>query len=129
MVADNQGPVWHHRFGYLVQEVFDYLGMIARYHQEHVAVRGIPTLDDPRRVVYRFGVRGEPISASFVEDLRDILGRARSVLDIAMFDTATAQASPALTESQQRATYFPLATSEQAWKSMAGQAPHGGLIG
>lgn len=122
-MADNQRPVWHNRFGYLIQEVFDYLEAIARYHRENVVVRGIPTLDGPHRVVYRFGVRGEPIPAKFVEDLRDILGRARSVLDIAMFDAATAQASPALTESQQRATYFPLATSEQAWKSMAGQ-PH-----
>ncbi len=48
-------------------------------------MRAVPTRDGDYRVVYRCGVRGELIPLDVIEDLRDILARGRSVLDIAMF--------------------------------------------
>ncbi|OAN37436.1 hypothetical protein A4X16_16635 [Microbacterium sp. H83] len=79
--------------------------------------------DGDHRIVYRFGVRGELIPDEMTEKLRDILGRARSLLDIAMFTASTAAASPPLTESQERGVYFPIAETQSQWDK-AIQKPH-----
>lgn len=116
-------PVWGARFAKLVQESFDFLGSQSDRKREHLVVRAIPRRDGEHRVVYRYGVRGELLPYDAVEDFRDILARARSVLDIAMFDAVMRQASPPLTAKQERSTYFPIAATEGDWKSLAGQ-PH-----
>jgi hypothetical protein len=116
-------PVWGARFARLVQESFDFLGSQSDRKNEHLVVRAIPRSDGEHRVVYRYGVLGELLPLDVIEDFRDILARARSVLDIAMFDAVTRQASPPLTARQERSTYFPIAATEADWKSLAGQ-PH-----
>lgn len=116
-------PTWGARFARLIQESFDFLGSQSDRKNEHLVVRAIPRSDGKHRVVYRYGVLGELLPFDVTEDFRDILARARSVLDIAMFDAVTRQASPPLTAKQERSTYFPIAATEADWKSLAGQ-PH-----
>lgn len=114
-------PVWGARFARLVQESFDFLGSQSDRSNEHLVVRAIPRSDGRHRVVYRYGVLGELLPFDVIEDFRDILARGRSVLDIAMFDAVTRQASPPLTARQERSTYFPIAATEADWNSLAGQ--------
>ena len=116
-------PPWHQRLGKLIQECFDFIGTISTWHRERVAVRGVPIRDGDYRIVYRYGYRGELLPDDIIEDFRDILARARSVLDIAMFTAVKTAASPPLSEKEERNTYFPIASTEASWKSMAGQ-PH-----
>lgn len=123
MADDQQRPVWSKRLRRMIQESFNFIGAAASHHRERVAVRAVPIRDGDHRIVYRFGVRGELLPEDLVEDFRDILGRARSVLDIAMFGAATAVANPPLTDRQKHATYFPIAGTREQWNSAAGQ-PH-----
>lgn len=116
-------PVWAARLKKLIQESFDFIGSTTEHLQTRAVVRGIPVRDGDNRVVYRYGTRGELVTSDMVEDFRDIIGRARSVLDIAMSTAVTAAANPPLTPAQQRNTYFPIAATEAQWKSMLGQ-PH-----
>lgn len=116
-------PVWSKRHRRLIEESFDFLRSSSHHLGNNVVVRGIPVRDGDRRIIFRYGVRGTLIPDHFVEDLRDILGRAQSVLDIAMTQAVTAAASPPLTDKQRRNTYFPIANTEAVWKSMLGQ-PH-----
>lgn len=111
--------MWSKRLGYLIQESFDFIGKAATHHREKVVVRAIPIRDDEHRVVYRFGVRGDLIPDDLVEEFRDILGRARSLLDIAMFAAVSTAAIPPLTEAEERATYFPITATEDAWNKAA----------
>lgn len=123
MSDGKQPPVWSNRLRKVIQESFDLIGNAANHHRESVAVRAVPVRDGEYRVVYRFGVRGTLLPEDIVEDFRDVLGRARSVLDIAMFNAANAAARPPLTNKQQRNTFFPIASTEDQWNSMVGQ-PH-----
>jgi hypothetical protein len=123
VTGQNDTPIWSARFSKMVNESFAFLTAEAQRSRERVAVRAVPARDGDHRVVYRCGVRGELVPLDVVEDLRDILARGRSVLDIAMFGAATAQAAPPLSEKDKKNTYFPIATTEQAWQSMEGQ-PH-----
>lgn len=123
MVDSDPQPVWSKRLGYFIQESFDFIGEAAKHHRENVVVRAVPLRDSDHRVVYRFGVRGELVPDDMTEKLRDILGRARSLLDIAMFTTATAAAAPPLTEKQERNIYFPICSTADAW-STAERSPH-----
>lgn len=120
--ADRGDPVWHKRLGYLIQEVLDYIGISAAHLRENVVVRAVPTRDGERRIVYRYGVRGDVTPHYLVEKLRDILGRASSVLDIAMFTAVTA-AQPNLSEGQRRKIYFPIVTSTEAWEARVASPP------
>ncbi|KSU54831.1 hypothetical protein AS029_07745 [Microbacterium enclense] len=113
-------PVWANRLARIAGESFDFLRRSAQHLRKNVAVAAVPARDDPRQVTYRYGVRGELVPDDFTEDLRDLLGRARSVLDIAM--TSTVEATGLLSEKQLRSSYFPISETEQAWKSAAGQA-------
>lgn len=123
MTEESTRPVWSKRLGYFIQESFDFIGKAAEHHRENVAVRAIPVRDGDRRIVYRFGFRGELIPDDLTEELRDILGRARSVLDIAIFTAATAAASPPLTEPQERGVHFPIAATQSDWDK-ALKKPH-----
>jgi hypothetical protein len=116
-------PVWHERLGYLIQEAFDYIGKASSHHRDNLVVRAVPVRDGDRRIVYRYGVRGDAVPYALVEELRDVLGRARSLLDNAMFTAATDVANPPLTEKQERRIYFPIATTADAWDEMA-SSPH-----
>ncbi|WP_143740750.1 hypothetical protein [Microbacterium sp. SZ1] len=123
MSATKPKPVWSKRHRRLIDESFDFLRSSSQHLSRNVVVRGIPVMDGDRRIIFRYGVRGTLIPDDFIEDLRDILGRAQSVLDIAMTQAVTDAANPPLTDKQRRNTYFPLANSEAAWRSMLGQ-PH-----
>ncbi|GEK85191.1 hypothetical protein GCM10007198_19140 [Microbacterium aerolatum] len=106
----------------MIDESFNFLRSSTQHLSTNVVVRGIPIRDGNRRIIYRYGVRGDLVPDDFVEDLRDILARAQSVLDIAMTQAVTDAANPPLTDKQRRNTYFPIAVTESAWKSMLGQA-------
>lgn len=123
MTSQNALPVWAKRLKKLIQESLDFIGSSNDHLRTNVIVRGIPVKDSEYRVIYRYGVRGVLVPDDMVEDFRDILGRARSVLDIAMSTAVTASANPPLTPKQQNQTYFPIAADEASWKSMLGQ-PH-----
>lgn len=122
MTEEKARPAWANRLGKMIQECFDLIGKSAKWHRESVAVRGVPVRDGDHRIVYRFGVRGNLLPEDLVEDFRDILARGRSVLDIAMFTAAVAAANPLLTDKERRNTYFPIASTEESWRSMVGQA-------
>ncbi|QKO03342.1 hypothetical protein [Clavibacter nebraskensis] len=120
---DKELPIWGKRLGYLIQECFDFIGAIAAHHRENLVVRGVPIRESPTEVSYRYAVRGNLLPNDADEKLRDIFGRARSVLDIAMFNAVKSAAVPALTAKQERNTYFPISADEAGWKSACGQ-PH-----
>lgn len=120
-MSGSKAPVWENRHRRMIDESFDFLRSTSEYHRTRVVVRGVPVRDGDYRVIYRYGVRGELVPGDFVEDLRDILGRAQSVLDIAMAQAVKAAANPPLTPKELRNTYFPIAASESAWRSTLGQ--------
>jgi hypothetical protein len=107
----------------MIDESFEFLRSTAHHLGTKVVVRGIPVQDGEHRLTYRYGVRGDLLPSDFVEDLRDILARAQSVLDIAMSQAVTGSANPPLAEKQRRNTYFPIAHTVDSWMSMLGQ-PH-----
>ncbi|QIS43648.1 hypothetical protein [Clavibacter capsici] len=121
---DKKGlPIWGKRLGYLIQECFDFIGEVAAHHREKLVVRAVPVRKSQTEISYRYAVRGNLLPDNTDEKLRDIFGRARSVLDIAMFTAVKAAANPALTPKQERNTYFPISKDEAGWKSVCGQ-PH-----
>lgn len=122
MANGNQAPIWAKRHRRMIDETFDFLRSTSQYLSTRVVVRAIPLRDGDYRAVYRYGVRGVLVPNDFEEDLRDILARAQSVLDIAMTAAVTAAASSPLTTKESRNTYFPIASTEASWKSTVGQA-------
>ncbi|GAB3599400.1 hypothetical protein [Microbacterium tumbae] len=110
--------VWSERFVYLIQESFEFLEKAAKHHRDRVVVRAVPRRDGEHRIVYRYGVRGELKPNGLTEEFRDILGRARSLLDIAMYTAASEAASPPLTRSEERGTYFPIASTAEEWSKV-----------
>jgi hypothetical protein len=106
-----------------VRDSLRFISEGAYHHHNRVVVRAVPVVDGDRRVVYRYGVRGQPVLQDWDEELHDILGAAGSVLEIAMFNAATTQADPPLTPREEARTQFPIASTRDMWRSMAGQ-PH-----
>lgn len=113
--ADDVRP-WDARLWHLVHESRDYIQRSGAFKNEVINVTAVATLRDRnRRAVYSLRVRGVPDLTTWVEELRDIIGRAYAVLDNAMWDAVTRDTAVAYSESEEKQIYFPITVNAAEW--------------
>lgn len=106
---------WEARLWHLVHESQDYIQRSGAFKNEAIKVTAVAILRDRnRRAVYSLRVRGVPDFTTWVEELRDTVGRAHAVLDNAMWDAAT-RGGVKYSESEEKQIYFPIAADPTEW--------------
>jgi hypothetical protein len=102
---------------YLIKEINAFIEMTGREKRaSRVEIEAVPRLwDRNRRAVYTLRVRGELLPPEWVEKLRDIVGRARSLLDNAMWTAAGGDRPGAYTSREQDQIKFPVAHTSDDW--------------
>lgn len=109
---------WDARLWHLVRESQDYIQRSGAFKNEAVKVTSVATLRDRnRRAVYSLRVRGGADLDTWVEELRDIVGRAHTVLDNAMWDAATRDGTVSYSAREEKQIYFPIAADSTEWST------------
>lgn len=128
--ARNELSPIERRKSYLIREVADFIqrtGVEAR--KSRVSIQVVPRIRDRgRRVTYRVRVRGELLVEDWYEELRDIINRARSLLDNAMWVAAGGGDVGRYTKQEKDRIKFPLARHENEWLAFEA-SKHGASLG
>ena len=134
-VAIGQGSAsdeaqWEPRLRYLVKEINDFLAEVGEFRATPKRVTAVPVMpirDRNRRVTYTMRVDGEPFPEAWVEQVRDMISRARSLLDNAMWTAAHRDPSVIYNSDQSRRIYFPVAKNASDWAAFEKTA-HGASL-
>ncbi len=128
--ARNERSPIARRRTYLIREVGDFIERTGvEERKPRVSIEAVPRLRDRgRRVTYRVRVRGELLIEDWYEELRDIINRARSLLDNAMWAAAGGGDVGRYTKQEKDRIKFPLARHENEWLSFEA-SKHGASLG
>lgn len=105
---------WRNRLVYLMREIDLFFDATREYKESHEVTATATLRERNRLAVWRLRVKGEPFPADWIEEVRDIVGRARAILDNAMF-TAVEATGVTLNSKQRSAVYFPIAKNAGDW--------------
>ncbi|MBN9156915.1 hypothetical protein [Microbacterium sp.] len=113
------------RLRFLVVEINDFLAEVGDYRRDRLSVVAIPRIRDRnRRVAYTMRVTGEPVPDAWTEQMHNIIGRARSLLDNLMWAAAHRTPEIEFNAAQRRQIYFPLSRTPHDWTRFA-ESAHG----
>lgn len=120
------GELLGHRLEYLIQEAQAFIHTTGyRSRMERASVEAVPVLSPlGNRADYHLDVRGTLTVRDWSEQLRDIVSRARSLLDNAMWEAAEGDDRTLYNGSERRAIMFPIAPHAGDWKAFE-RTPHG----
>jgi len=126
---DALSPIARRKF-YLIREIADFIQRTgAEASKARVSIQVLPRIRDRgSRVTYRVRVHGELLVEDWYEELRDIINRARSLLDNAMWAAAGGGDPGRYTKQEKDRIKFPLAQHENEWLSFE-SSKHGASIG
>lgn len=110
-------PALMRRFEYLAKETRDFIYTTGRAERDlRASVMAIPRLSNlGTRATYTTAVGGELVPWGWSEELRDIIGRARSLLDNALWVAAGGDQAGRYNAAEQGAIKFPIAHTAHDW--------------
>lgn len=122
--ADGVAPL-EKRLRFLVVEVNDFLAEVGDYRRSTLSVVAFPRVRDRnRRVAYTMRVTGDPVPDAWTEQMHNIIGRARSLLDNLMWAAVHRAPEVEFNAEQRRKIYFPLSRTSHDWARFA-ESAHG----
>lgn len=110
------------RFAYLAKETRDFIYATGRAERDlRASVRAVPRLSDiGTRATYITEIRGELVPWGWSEEMRDIIGRARSLLDNALWVATGGDVAGRFNSAEQGAIKFPIANAASDWARFEG---------